>query len=321
MKKMLLASIFSLLLIGCGEDITNDQYVDATPTESEEIESSKNVVVSFYPLAFITKQIVGDTAQVINLAENAEVHDYELSPQDMVKLNNADLVIYQGAMLEPWVNDVIPALKAKNISVLEVSHDIELTKHEPDDEHHKTADHDDDEHNHGAFDPHTWLDPVLAQKMVDEILKSLIVIDSANQATYQANAESLKAQFTLLDQSFQTTLQNCALDEVITSHDAFGYIARRYGFHAHSIAGISTHDEPSAQLLANLKKEAIEEGMKHLLVEENTVKRFAETLVNETGLQVLPLNPLERGTLDPSKTFFQVAEENLQSFKTALQCP
>jgi len=87
----------------------------------------------------------------------------------------------------------------------------------------------------------------------------------------------------------------------------------------HTIAGISSQDEPSAQILAELKKEA-EEGITHILIEENNVRRFADTLARETGLATLPTNPLGRGTLDPQKDFFDIMQENLQSFKTALNC-
>ena len=78
-------------------------------------------------------------------------------------------------------------------------------------------------------------------------------------------------------------------------------------------------DEPSAKTLANLKDEAAE-GMTHILIEENNVQKFAETLAEETGLEGLTLNPLGRGTLSADKDFFMVMEENLASFKTALGC-
>lgn len=312
-------------------------------------DEKKSIVTSFYPLAFMSEQIVGDKAQVINMAANVDVHAYEPSPQDLVKINKADLVVFQGAELEPWTDGVIPELKAKGVSTLEVTHNLELAKTEEHDDHSDNGEehgdehddkHDDEkkkdedkhhkdanksekeegEHHHGEFDPHTWLDPVLAQKMVDEILKAIVAIDSANASIYKTNATVLKDRFAQLDQSFKTGLANCTNKEFIISHDAYGYLVRRYGFKVHTIAGFSPHDEPSAKILAELKKEAEEEGITHILIEENNVRRFADTLASETGLATLPANPLGRGTLDPKKDFFDVMENNLTSFKTALNC-
>ncbi|RVU86299.1 hypothetical protein EOL70_02295 [Leucothrix sargassi] len=341
MKKLLLSlSIASSLLL-------------SAQSVSMAAEAPKSIVTSFYPLAYMAEQIVGDNAEVINLAGSVDVHDYTPSPRDLVKLNKSDLVLFQGAELEAWADDVIPGLKEKGVATFEVSSNLTLAKMEEHEDHHddhedegeekhsdehhdkhedkheenhkdKHDDHDDDEaghdeHHHGEYDPHTWLDPVLAQQMVSEILKSVLAIDSSNAAVYEANAEALKTRFATLDEAFKTGLANCANDDVIISHDAYGYLARRYGFTAHNITGISSSDVPSAKILADLKKEAAE-GITHILIEENNIRRFADTLARETGLATLPANPLGRGTLDPKKDFFDVMEENLSSFKTALNC-
>ena len=331
--------------------VTGCQPSDSAPESvSSEVEP-KRVMVSFYPLAFITEQIAGDKALVTNLAENRTVHRYKPSAQDMVALNQSDLVVYQGAELEPWAEGVIPELEEKGITVLEVSASLDLMKveeheehedhedhekeghdehedHEEDhhdddhEEHDEHEDHDEeghDEHHHGEFDPHTWLDPVLAQEMTNIILDSLVAVDPANKKTYRANAKKLKAQFSALDKEFKDGLKNCGLNEVIISHDAFGYLTHRYDFEAHPIAGLSPRDEPSAQILAQLKEKATE-GITHILVEDHTVKSFAETLAAETGLKMLPINPLEKASLEAEKNYFDIARENLQSFAAALQC-
>ena len=294
-------------------------------------DEKKSIATSFYPLAYMSEQIVGDKADVINMAGSVDVHAYEPSPKDLVKLNKADLVVFQGAELEPWTEGVIPDLKAKGVATLEVTHDLELAKLQDHDDHgdeghdeHKDEHKDDhkdehDEHHHGEFDPHTWLDPVLAQQMVDQILTAVVAIDSKNESVYKANAKVLKDRFAQLDKAFETGLATCANQELIISHDAYGYLVRRYNFKAHTITGFSPHDEPSAKILAELKKEA-EEGITHILIEENNIRRFADTLARETGLATLPANPLGRGTLDPNKDFFDIMGENLSSFKTALNC-
>ncbi|MCK5460583.1 zinc ABC transporter substrate-binding protein [Candidatus Gracilibacteria bacterium] len=311
MKKFQIIFLFSffLTLVGCQNSPHKTTISDTT--KSEKI----SVVTSFYPLAFITKQIVGEKGEIVNLSGSTDIHKYRPSPQDIIKLNKADLVVIQGSGLEPWAEDILPILKQKNKHILEINHNLSLQKME------KPKHHDEkhEEHHHEGFDPHTWLDPVLAQNIVDIITQSLKNIDPKNKTYYRNNAENIKQQFKALDTAYQKTLSSCERNEIITSHDAFGYLARRYGFKAYSIAGLSTHDEPSAHTLAELKNEA-KEGITHILTEQNNITRFAETLSDETGLQMLPLNTLGRGTLDLEKDFFDIMNDNLQTLKTALGC-
>ncbi len=358
MKNFLLLGVLSLLLVGCGgaepttdtqptpkpsvattpqptETRTTDTAADPTPTAAETNDPAdttpKTIVASFYPLAYFAEQVVGDGLMVVNLAGATDVHEYSPTPQDMVRLNEADLVLYLEEQFEPWVGDVIPNLVAAGVPTLEVIEGLELLKmeeHDEDDhdehghEGHEDEHEDEDDHhghNHGEYDPHTWLDPVLAQAMIEKITAAVVQIDPANEANYVANAAAVTKRLVALDETYRAGLSACATDEVIVSHDAYGYIAERYDLDLHAIAGLSTQDTPSAKILAELKEEA-EEGITHVLVEDNSVKEFAETLARETGLATLPLNPLGRGTLDTSKDYFDVMGDNLESFRMALSC-
>lgn len=354
MKKIFLFLILASLT-GCS--LAGPQTSKEGASDNLEAEKQLNIVTSFYPLEFFTKEIVGDKIEVTNLAENQGVHEFVPSPQDIIKLQKANLVIVQGAELEPWAEDMIPQLTDKEIPVLEVSTHLDLHKMEEDEHHHEEeaeehedehhdeerhhhdeAEHHADEednhshnedeeeheheeahheeghhHHHGEFDPHTWLDPVLAQNMIDVIAQKIGEIDPQNIDLYTQNAEALKEKIQEFDAKYSNL--SCEKDEAIISHDAFGYIARRYGFYLHPIAGISNHDEPSAKLLAELKEEA-EEGITHILTEENNIKRFAETLAQETGLKMVPIYALGEN----SKPFFEGYQINYDSIKTALNC-
>ena len=342
MKSLLfLISLVSIALAGCSASSAPSSEA------SHEGLSKPSIVTSFYPLYFMAERIAGSNAEVINAAGSMDVHEYEPSPKDMVRFYEADLVIYQGAELEPWTNGVILELEKKGIATVEISRGLDLAKreehadekhdehtedHHEDDHHgHEDEHHDEHEkhenehaedhhdHHHGEFDPHTWLDPVHAQRMVDTIATAIAEVDPVHAESYLANAAELKNEFASLDESFTAVLSSCAGNEVIVAHDAYGYLARRYGFTAHAISGLSTQDVPSAKILAQLKEEA-SGGISHILIEENAVRAFAQTLAAETGLAVLPVNPLGRGTLDDSKDFLGVMNMNLESFATALNC-
>lgn len=312
LSKLVSLTLLATLFVGCSK--APEVVVDAGA-----VKDPVAVVTSFYPLAFIAEQVAGERAQVVNLAGSQDIHDYRLTPQDLVKLNKADLVVVQGEILEPWAADLINQVGEKTY-LLEMMNAFEKEVIKV--EHHDEDGHVDEHgHDHGGegFDPHIWLDPELAQKMVDEIEVALVKIDPEGSNEFADHAEKLKQKLVALDQKYQKELATCERKEVILSHNAFGYLAKRYGFTVHSIAGLSTQDEPSAQVLAALKAEAAE-GISHVLVEDNNVQDFAKVLADETGLAVLKVNPLGRGPLDFGDDFFGVMENNLVSLKTALGC-
>jgi zinc transport system substrate-binding protein len=202
----------------------------------------------------------------------------------------------------------------------EHDHDHEASEDHGDTDHHdEDSDHDGhDGHDHGAFDPHTWLDPILFGETVEKLVDEIILIDPANADTYRANADDLLERLSAVDGAYREGLTNCALDEVITSHDAFGYLGARYDFEIHSIAGLSTQDSPSSVTLAELREEA-EEGIGAILLEENAISAYGETLARETGLQTLPINPISY-VIPEGENYITLMEQNLATLRTALEC-
>ena len=183
----------------------------------------------------------------------------------------------------------------------------------------ETRHHDDEhDHAHGAFNPHTWLDPVLFSETVEHLAEALTTLDPENAVSYAENAAALKAELTALDTTYETRLQSCTLDEVITSHAAFSYLGERYNFTIHSIAGLSTQDQPSATTLATLREEAAE-GINTILLEENSIAAYGETLARETGLQTLSINPIAF-SIPEGTDYLTLMQANLDTFATALNC-
>lgn len=339
MKKTLLA-VCIVLLSGC---TTNSAAEPNPPQDTITDTEQLQIVASFYPLAYIAERIAGDKAQITNVVGAADPHDYTLSPSDIVLFEKADVVLLQGASLEPWGEDIEKQLSdagtltvvAEKLDLHEISqahkegdegHDEHEEDHheEHSDEHgdeHETGHTDEeshDEHDHGAFDPHTWLDPVLAQEMVVVIQEALRQASPTNADLFDVNASELIEEFISLDNDYKQTLTNCSRSELIFSHDAFSYLAQRYNFTAHAIAGISTQDEPSAKVLSELKQEAAE-GITHILTDQTAVDRFAQTLATETGLQMLPINTLATPSSE-GEDFFTRTKKNLTQISTAIGC-
>jgi len=332
----------------------NTSSTVTTQTSGDQLQVS----TSFYPTEYILTELLGGQGSVVNVAKGVDPHDFRPSTQDILTFQKSDLVVLHGAELEPWGEDVASQLSVAGVPVLFASADLDLmeasdkghgehkeknhdehdgdTHHDGDEhdehkeeDHHDEEDHDEhedehheedghDEHDHGAFDPHTWLDPVLFAQTVDTVALKLSTIDPINKEVYASRAQELTQNILSLDAEYTQSLSNCSLEEVITSHDAFGYLAERYGFEIHAIAGLSTQDVPSTVTLAMLKEEA-SEGIGAILLEENSVIAYGETLARETGLETLSVNPIAY-VIPEGEDYLTLMRSNLSAFTKALQC-
>lgn len=298
------------------------------------------VVTSFFPLAKIVETVGGASVTVTNLAGGQEVHAYTPSPRDLQQLRDADLAIVLGGV-EPWAEELVPQLRAQQHQVVVIrdhvafdhvdahedmhtDHAEEVT-HEHEHEHEDEAMHEEegahDAHDHGGVDPHVWVDPVKVGEMVQVIADALVQVDPAHQDTYRDNAAALMTALTDVDAAYRTQLATCTDHTAIVSHEAFGYIARRYHVRLVPIAGLSTMDEPSAQLLATLRTTAQQEHVTHVVAEQNSVQRFAETVARGSNVTMIAIDALERATEHNRATSYPaLLMENLHVLTTALGC-
>lgn len=306
--------------------------------EPVRADGSFTISTSFYPLQFALERIAGDNAEVINIGAGRDPHDFRPSTQAIRILQSSDLVVLQGANFEPWGEEVAAQLHTSGIPILFTTAALDLSEHtddehsdehadeghadieHKDDNHHEDEEgaHHDDAHEHGQFDPHTWLDPVLYSETVAQLADALATLDPEFAAVYAANAATLQAELTELDTAYQTRLSNCQYEEAIISHDAFGYLAARYDLILHPIAGLSTQDTPSARTLANLREEAAD-GVGAILLEESSITAYGDTLARETGLSTLSINPVAF-TVPEGSDYFTLMNDNLDTLVTAFAC-
>jgi len=268
------------------------------------------VVASFYPLYFFSEQIGGDKAEVINIIPSgAEPHDYEPTAQDMAKMENSRLIILNGGGLEAWGDNLKKNIDSKNTLIVSAGEDLtnkQLT-----------------ENGRASVDPHVWLDPPLAEKMVDKIVQGFIQADPANYDYYKTNADALKIKLVSLDEAYKQGLSNCQEKNIITSHAAFAYLAASYGFNQLAIAGLSPDAEPSPQQLADIVKFAKNNKIEYIFFESLVSPKLAQTIATEVGAQTMVLNPLEglsNQDLAQGKNYLTVMQDNLINLKIALKC-
>ncbi|MBI3634038.1 MAG: zinc ABC transporter substrate-binding protein [Candidatus Yonathbacteria bacterium] len=270
-----------------------------------------NIVASFYPLTFLASEVGGELVSVYNLTPaGAEPHDFEPSPRELASLRDSDLFIYNGASFEPWIQKWLPA---QNIYL---KHSINMVE---------------ELRGRGTqlifkdknIDPHIWLDPMIAREEALVIRDMLIQIDPDNRDIYSANAKQLDEKLSLLNKTFKDTLDSCLQKDVIVSHDAFGYLAQRYGLSVTSISGISPDEEPSPQEIIRIVTLAREKGIHYIFTELTANPKFAETIAREIDGGFLVLNPIESLTpneVQSKEDYLSLMMLNLQHLKTALLC-
>lgn len=269
------------------------------------------VVVGFYPLEYLATNIGGDKIEVQNLAQpGAEPHDMELTAKQVASVSAASLVIYEKGV-QPALDDAIKNEKPKH--VLDVATVTTLM------EGHEGHDHGDesDGHDHGALDPHIWLDPKLMIKMATAVKDHLIDVDEKNKSAYEKNYDDLKSKLEKLDADFTAGLATCQRKAIVTTHSAFGYLANAYGLEQVGISGLSA-EEPSPQKLAEVKQFVEQNGVTTIFYEEAVSDKYAKTVASETGAKPAVLSPLE--TKPKSGDYLSAMEANLQALRAALAC-
>jgi zinc transport system substrate-binding protein len=272
--------------------------------------SKPTVLTSFYPLYYFTSQIAGDRVELRNLVPTgAEPHDWEPKAKDVADITNAAVFIYNGAGLEHWTEETLAAAKSdKRIDIVATA-GLTLLPPPPGEE---AADF--------PNDPHVWLDPTLAKEVAKQIAAGLIKADPAGKATYEQNLAALIAKLDELDTQFAAGLRTCDRREIITSHAAFGYLARRYGLEQIAVEGLAPDSEPTPARIADVTKIARDRKATHIFFETLVSPNVAETIAKEVGAQTLVLDPLEGVADEKTQNYFTVMGENLTHLRTALGC-
>jgi len=264
------------------------------------------VVATIYPLWEFARQVAGDRAEVVSLVPaGIEPHDWEPAPRDVSQVRRAAVFVHTGTNLDGWADKLLADLTERRGVVVNARGGLSVLT------------------VGGITDPHVWLDPTLARVQVLAIAGGLEQADPAGRAVYAGNAKAFVARLDALDLEFAAGLAECARREVVTSHAAFAYLARRYRLTQVPVMGISPEAEPSPADLAAIVRTARRLKVTHVFYETLVSPRLAETLSRELGATPLPLNPIEG--VSPAEAaagtgYLELMRANLGNLRTALGC-
>ena len=277
------------------------------------------VVTSFSILGDVAQQIGGERVRVTSLVgADQDAHAYQLTGGDVKKIAAAKLVLLNGLGLES--GDVLRAVKQSKVPYAEATQGISPIKAE--EEHHHHHDHAGHSHDHGEFDPHVWGDPVLMQKYAENVAKALINADPAGASYYQARFKSYSAELVQLDGYARQQFNSIPRDKrkVLTGHDAFNYLAKRYGVTFLAPQGVSTEGEASAKTVAAIIRQIKQQGVKAVFTENIKDGRMVQRIAQETGVKVggvLYSDALSKGA--PAKTYADMFRYNVKTMVGAMK--
>jgi zinc transport system substrate-binding protein len=303
---LLLVLMFGIFTFAaCGNQKTNNKL---------------SVYASFYPLYDFARKIGGDKVEVNNLVQpGQEAHHYEPTAKQMVGMAQADLIIINGVQMESWIEELSANIKNKTLDTSQGVTLIERTKNS--DNQHIDDGHDEDEHIHGADDPHIWLSIKNAKIQMENIKNKFVALDSKNKDYYQENYERYAFLFDLLDSAYQQELSTLANRNIIVSHRAFGYIANDYNLIQYSLSGIESDTDPTPTVMAEIKDFILENNIKAIFYQTFANSKVAELIAGSTSAKLYKLSTLEsltKAEMENGEDYLSIMAQNLMNLKKAI---
>jgi len=257
--------------------------------DSASGESALTVVATTTHAADLARQVAGDRASVDGiLSPNADPHAYEPRPSDAAALSEADLVVRSGGDLDHWLDELVENAGAdpEQLTLIDSVETIEGDhEHEGEEEHAEEEEHEGDE-----VDPHWWQDPRNALLAVEAIRKAMVKADPDGRATYDRNAAAYERTLRRLDSDVERCIERVPADKrkIVTTHDALGYFADRYGIEVIGavIPSLSTQAQPSAKDVDELVGLIEDEGVEAIFPEAAVSQKLERAISREAGAEV-----------------------------------
>lgn len=246
-------------------------------------EGRLQVVASFFPLAELAREVGGPNVEVRDLTPaGVEPHDLELSSREVDRIEDADVVVYLGGDFQPAVEKTVARAGGRRLDLLPA----------------------------GSDDPHVWLDPVTMVGFVDKMVEAF-------GPGSRERGEEYKRALVALDKEYRARLATCDRRTLVTTHDAFGHLARRYGLEQEALTGLSPEAEPDPKRLAELADLVRSRRVTTVFTEGTEESKAAEALAREAGVKTAVLHTLEFGT---GKSYIDGMRANLAVLAEALAC-
>lgn len=351
LKRLLAVLLVAVMTMGCltacgaGEgnepeaaDVNADTEVTNDKTDSEDnAESADNtesgeklsIVATIFPEYDWVREIMGDKfadADVTFLLDNGvDLHSYQPTADDILKISECDVFIYVGGESDEWVEDVMKNATNKDMKVINLLEVLGSSVKE--EELVEGMQGEEGEEGEVEYDEHVWLSLKNAQTLCSVIADTLKEIDPADADTYDINVTAYNEKLAALDEEYKAAVDAASTKTILFGDRfPFRYMVDDYGIDYYAaFVGCSAESEASFETIMFLAKKVDELGLKSICTIENTDKKIAETIKETTGTKnqkILTIDSLQSTTssdLDDGKTYLQTMTDNLEVLKQALQ--
>jgi len=301
---ILAVTFIVIILVGIVAGFT---LLSSAPPSSD---ATLKVLSTFYPLYDFAKNIGGDKVTVsILVPETVDVHDFDPTPSSLAAVASADVLIYNGAGLEPWINSVVNAADNPNLKLVDSSAGIQLIQVPPK-----------FQSNTQTYDPHIWLNPRLVKQQVNNILNGLIEADPVNSQYYTRNAQAYQQRLDDLNSQIMTATTNVKTRYFVTFHESFAYFAKEYDLTQIPILG-PFQEEPTANDIQNVINAINQYHLLYVGYESLENPAVSESISSQTNATLILMNPIEGLTAEDKaagKDYLILMQENLSNIVLAL---
>ncbi len=316
----ILSSVFAIntTIIHATNDTASEINNNTIASINGNKASKVKVVASFYPIYDFVQKIGGDRVEVSSIIPpGVEPHDWEPTIQQRLEAESSDMIVYNGAGFEKWIEEIDAKFR------VDTSEGLELLEGSSEGGDHQTSASGHTDVNENA-DPHIWLDPILAKYQIEKIRDGLIKIDPANTNYYNGTAKKFIAELDSLDAFIRSELSNCDKTDFIAFHNAFTYFSNRYGLNQHSVYGVSPEGDILPQRLQEIIKLSRELNIDTIYAEDLIDPRLANVIATEIpNGKVLILSSIEGIDEEEQKAgkgYIDKMRQNIENLKVGLRC-
>lgn len=286
------------------------------------------VVTTIFPEYDWAREIIGDKASNVELTlllgNGVDLHSYQPSIQDIVKISTADIFIYVGGESDGWVKDALKNATNKNMKVINL---METLGDKLKAEEVKEGMQAEEEEDEVEYDEHVWLSLRFAKILTTEIANALCEKDAANAAAYKANLSAFAAKLDALDAKYAAAVKAGSKNTILFGDRfPFRYFVEDYGLdYFAAFAGCSAETEASFETVIFLSKKVDELGLNSVLKIESSDGKIARTIIQNTkskNAKVLTMDAIQSTTLKQAKagaTYLSIMEGNLKVIEEALK--
>lgn len=295
---LIMLIILSFSLVGCeNNDLVKDEKL--------------NIITSFYPMYIATANIVDGvenvTLECLASPEVGCLHDYQLTVNDMKKLEGADVFVINGGGMESFLDKAISVYP--DLQTINASENILQEHHE---------EHSHEEEHHHEENPHVWVSVSMYIKQTENILEKLKNIDPANSEKYEANAKEYVKKLTELKEEMHAKAELFTHKNIVTFHEAFEFFAEEFDLNVVAVIEREPGTSPSAKDLVEIVDTIKTLDVNAIFVEPQYLKTAATTIANETKVNTYELDPVVSGAFEKD-AYEKIMRKNLEVLEEALR--